>query len=87
MLSLENKIERNELIVSDFNNELKRIRHGNAGFLLKFINERICNFEREKAEMIIPEWLLDQRKNFSVRFPYSPANEKLSIYEKSRNSY
>ena len=74
-------------IVSDFNNELKRIRHGNAGFLLKFINERICNFEREKAEMIIPEWLLDQRKNFSVRFPYSPANEKLSIYEKSRKSY
>ena len=65
-------------IVSDFNNELKKTRHGNAGFLLKFINERICNFEREKAEMIISEWLLDERKIFSVRFPYSPANEKFS---------
>ena len=28
--------------------------------------------------MIISEWLLDERKIFSVRFPYSPANEKFS---------
>ena len=28
--------------------------------------------------MIIPEWLFDERKTFSVRFPYSPANEKFS---------
>ena len=28
--------------------------------------------------MIIPEWLFDERKIFSVRFPYSPANEKFS---------
>ena len=27
--------------------------------------------------MIIPEWLFDERKTFSVRFPYSPANEKV----------
>ena len=26
--------------------------------------------------MIIPEWLFDERKTFSVRFPYSPVNEK-----------
>ena len=26
--------------------------------------------------MIIPEWLFDETKTFSVRFPYSPANEK-----------
>ena len=45
---------------------------------LKFINETICNFERGKEEMIIPEWLFDERKTFSVRFPYSPANKKFS---------
>ena len=28
--------------------------------------------------MIIPEWLFDERKTFSVRFPYSPVNEKFS---------
>ena len=65
-------------IASDFNKELKRIRqkYRNAGFPLKFINEIICNFERVKEEMIIPEWLFDERKKFSVRFPYSPANTK-----------
>ena len=47
---------------SDFNKELKRIRqkYRNAGFSLKFINETICNFERGKEEMVIPEWLLDE---------------------------
>ena len=36
--------------------------------------------------MIIPEWLFDERKTFSVRFPYSPANENLVKYlqEKSK---
>ena len=28
--------------------------------------------------MIITEWLFDGRKNFSARFPHSPANEKFS---------
>ena len=28
--------------------------------------------------MIIPEWLFDERKTLSVRFPYSHANEKFS---------
>ena len=28
--------------------------------------------------MIIPEWLFDERKTFSVRFPYSPVNKKFS---------
>ena len=65
-------------IASDFKKELKRIRqkYQNAAFLLKFINETICNFERGDEEMIIPEWLFNERKTFSVRFPYSPANEK-----------
>ena len=28
--------------------------------------------------MVIPEWLFKERKTSSVRFPYSPANEKFS---------
>ena len=65
---------------TDFNKELTRIKqkYRNAGFPLKFINETICNFERGKEEMIIPEWLFDERKTYSVRFPHSPLNEKFS---------
>ena len=33
---------------------------------------------RRKEKIIIPEWLFDETKTFSVRFPYSPANEKFS---------
>ena len=55
--AINGKLHRAKRIVSDFNKELKRIRqkYRNAGFPLKFINETICNFERGKEEMIIPE--------------------------------
>ena len=28
--------------------------------------------------MVTPEWLFNERKTFSVRFSYSPANEKFN---------
>ena len=52
MLSLDNYIKPDEL-------HQILIKYRNAGFLMKFINETICNFERGKGEMIIPEWLFD----------------------------
>ena len=78
--ALTGELNRAKRVASDFNKELKRIRqkYQNAGFPLKFINETIYNFERGKEEMIIPEWLFDERKTFSVRFPYSPVNEKFN---------
>ena len=82
------ELNRAKRIASDFNEELNRIRqkYQNAGLSLKFINETICNFEIGKEEMIIPEWLFDQRKTFSVRFPYTlPQTRNLvTFYEKSR---
>ena len=82
------ELNRAKRIASDFNEELNRIRqkYQNAGLSLKFINEIICNFEIGKEEMIIPEWLFDQRKTFSVRFPYTlPQTRNLvTFYEKSR---
>ena len=78
--AITGELHQAKQIASDFKKELKRVKqkYRNAGFPLKFINETICNFERGKEEMIIPEWLFDERKTFSVRFPYSPANEKFS---------
>ena len=86
--AITEELNQAKRIASDFNKELKRIRkkYQNAGFSLKFINETICNFESGKEEMIIPEWLFDQRKTFSVRFPYTlPQTRNLvTFYEKSR---
>ena len=55
-------------IALNFNKELKKIRqkYWNAGFSLKLINKTICNFEWGKEEMVIPEWLFDERKTFSI---------------------
>ena len=78
--TLTGELNRAKRVAPDFNKELKRIRqkYQNAGFPLKFINETIHNFKRGKEEMIISEWLFDERKTFSVRFPYSPVNEKFN---------
>ena len=64
--AITGELNRAKRIASDFNKEVKRIRqkYRNAVFSLKFINETICNFERGKEEMIIPESLFDERKNF-----------------------
>ena len=77
--AITGELYRAKRIASDVNHKSKRIRqkYRNTGFPLKFINETICNFERGKKEMIIPEWLFDERKTFPVRFPYSRANEKM----------
>ena len=38
--------------------------------------------------MIITEWLFDERKNLSVRFPHSPANEKFSkVFTRKAESF
>ena len=78
--ALTGELNRAKRVAPYFNKELNRIRqkYQNAGFPLKFINETIHNFKRGKEEMIIPEWLFDERKTFSVRFPYSPVNEKFN---------
>ena len=61
-------LHRAKQIASDSNKELKRIRekYRNAGFPLKFVNETICNFEKGKEEIIIPECLFDAKKTSIV---------------------
>ena len=86
--AITGELYRAKRIASDVNHKSKRIRqkYRNTGFPLKFINETICNFERGKEEMIIPEWLFDERKTFSVRFPYTLLRTRnlVKFYEKSR---
>ena len=84
------KLHQAKRIAPDFNKELKIIRQKylKAGFLLKFINETICNFERGKEEVIIPECLFDDRKLFHLGSHILLRTKKLVKYlwEKSKIS-
>ena len=66
--AISGEINRAKRIAPDFNKELKRMwqKHRNAGFSLIFINKTICNVERRKEEMIIPEWLFDEKQLFQL---------------------
>lgn len=35
-------------------------------------------FRKKREKIIIPEWLFDERKRFTIRHPYSIANKKSS---------
>ena len=68
-------------ITSSFNKEMDRNKkkYRNTEFpYLKFVNETVRNFGKENEEIVIPEWLFDQRKTFRVGLPCSPTNEKFS---------
>ena len=66
--AISGEINRAKRIAPDFNKELKRMwqKYRNAGFSLIFINKTICNVERRKEEMIIPEWLFDEKQLFQL---------------------
>ena len=35
----------------------------------------IDNFDSGKDNLIIPQWLLDERNAFTIHLPFSPSNE------------
>ena len=71
------ELHRVKQVASNFDIEIRRIRekYRNAGFPSNFVYETISNF---KQETIIPEWLFEERKIFTLRLPYSSGNEKFS---------
>ena len=71
------ELHRVKQVASNFDIEIRRIRENyrNAGFPSNFVYETISNF---KQETIIPEWLFEERKIFTLRLPYSSGNEKFS---------
>ena len=40
------------------------------------IKDVFRRFNPEKDEVLIPQWLFDDRKECSIRLPFAPANEK-----------
>ena len=81
MLLLDKFIEQTELrpILINFDKEIWKIteKYWNTGFPSNFVNETIPNFKKETEQAIIPEWIFEEKNTFTVRLPYSSANEKL----------
>ena len=65
---------------SDFGAEVQKIaqKYLEAGYLISFIQSVINDFKNSKEEeqLIIPEWLFDQRKKVLFKLPYCPSNER-----------
>ena len=66
-------------IASDFHEEVQTItqKYLEVGYPIGFIKSVINDFKNSKEEeqLIIPEWLFDQRKKVLFKLPYCPSNE------------
>ena len=65
-------------IASYFSDELKRIKikYLQASFPIHVTNDVFRRFNQVKDEVLIPQWLFDDRKECSIRLPFAPTNEK-----------
>ena len=47
-----------------------------VGFLIHVINDVFHRFNQQKDEVLIPQWLFDERKECLIRLPFAPSKEK-----------
>ena len=52
-----------------------KIKYLQAGFPIHVIRV-YCRFNQEKDEVLMPQWLFNDRKECLIRLPFAPANEK-----------
>ena len=71
-------LHRANKIASNFSNQTRRIKikYLQAGFPIHVINDVFHRFNQQKDEVLIPQWLFDERKECLIRLPFAPANEK-----------
>ena len=71
------ELHRAKKIASNFDIEIKRIvkKYTAAGFPSRFVLSIIDNFDSDKDNLIIPQWLFEERKVFIIHLPFSPSNE------------
>ena len=71
-------LHRANKIASNFSNEIRRIKikYLQAGFQIHVINDVFHRFNQQKDEVLIPQWLFDERKECLIRLPFAAANEK-----------
>ena len=71
------ELHRAKKIASNFDIDIKPIvnKYTAAGFPSRFIRSIIDNFDSGKDNLIIPQWLFEERKAFIIHLPLSPSNE------------
>ena len=70
------ELHRAKKIASNFDIEIKRIvnKHTAAGFPSRFVRSITGNFDSGKDNLIITQWLFEERKAFTIHLPFSPTN-------------
>ena len=71
------ELHRAKKIASNFDIEMKRIvnKYTAARLPSRFVCSIIDNFDSGKDNGIIPQWLFEERKAFTIHLPFSPSNE------------
>ena len=71
------KLHRAKKVASNFDMEIKLIvsKYTAARFLIRLVHSIIDNFDSGKDNLIIPQWLFDERKAFIIHLPFSSSNE------------
>ena len=75
--AITRELHRAKKTASHFDMEIKRIvnKYTVAGFPSRFVHSIIDNFFSGKDNLIIPQWLFDEREAFTIHLPFSPNNE------------
>ena len=73
------ELHRAKKIFSNFDIEMKFIvtKYTAAGFPSRFVRSIIDNSESGKDNLVIPQWLFEERKTFTIPLPFSPSSESL----------
>ena len=71
------ELHRAKKIASTFDIEIKRIvnKYTAAGFPIRFVRSIEDNFDCGIDNLIIPQWLFEERKAFTIHVLFSPSNE------------
>ena len=66
-------IRSNDKITTQVYNKMRK--YTATGFPSRFVYSIIDNFDSGKNNLIIPQWLFDERKTFTIHLHFSPSNE------------
>ena len=69
-----NELHKAKKIASNFDIEIKSIVNKAGGFSSTFF--RFITFNNGKNSLIIPQWLFEKRKTFTIHLPFSPNKQR-----------
>ena len=87
--AITGELHRGKKIASNFDIEIKKVvtKYTAAGFPSRFVRSIIDNFDSGKDNLIIPQWLFEERKTFTIYLPFSPSNESFVKIFTSKFNY